>query len=232
MRRGLWHLRCMTTRITSRINRIVLSLALAPVMALAACATGASAPAPLAAVSPQDEFWAALSSHCGKAYAGGLTSNEAADADMRGMEMAMHVRECSDERIAIPFHIRQADGSWNRSRTWLITRTAEGLRLKHDHRHEDGSEDAVTMYGGDTAAPGTARVQDFPVDAESVAMFEREGLNVSVTNVWRVAVDPAGAESPEFTYRLMREGAHARDFRVSFDLSQPIPAPPAPWGHE
>lgn len=218
------------------MNRTALSLALAPAVALAACATGSSQTATAAAAGPQDQFWAALSSHCGKAYAGGLASNEEADADMRGMDMAMHVRECSDERIAIPFHIRQPDGSWNRSRTWLITRTADGLRLKHDHRHEDGSEDDVTMYGGDTAAPGSARVQDFPVDAESVAMFEREGLGVSVTNVWRVAVDPAGAgggaETPRFEYRLMREGAHARDFRVSFDLSRPVPAPPAPWGHD
>lgn len=217
------------------MNRIAFSLALAPAMALAACAHGASETATSTA-APQDEFWAALSSHCGKAYAGGLTSNEAPDADMRGMEMAMHVRECSDQRIAIPFHIRQADGSWNRSRTWLITRTGAngsgGLRLKHDHRHEDGTEDDVTMYGGDTAAPGTARVQDFPVDAESVALFEREGLTVSVTNVWRVAVDPAGTDAPVFAYRLMREGANARNFRVEFDLSQPIPAPPAPWGHE
>ncbi|MBU1756963.1 MAG: hypothetical protein KKE77_09405 [Alphaproteobacteria bacterium] len=218
------------------MNRTALSLALAPAVALAACATGSSQTATAAAAGPQDQFWAALSSHCGKAYAGGLASNEEADADMRGRDMAMHVRECSDERIAIPFHIRQPDGSWNRSRTWLITRTADGLRLKHDHRHEDGSEDDVTMYGGDTAAPGSARVQDFPVDAESVAMFEREGLGVSVTNVWRVAVDPAGAgggaETPRFEYRLMREGAHARDFRVSFDLSRPVPAPPAPWGHD
>jgi hypothetical protein len=24
----------------------------------------------------------------------------------------------------------------------------EGLQLKHDHRHEDGTPDEVTMYGG------------------------------------------------------------------------------------
>ena len=212
------------------MNRIASCFALASSLALAACAHSAERAA--AEPAPQDAFWQALSSHCGKAYPGALTSTEQADADMRGMEMAMHVRECSDERIAIPFHIRQPDGSWDRSRTWLITRTADGLRLKHDHRHADGSEDAVTMYGGDTASAGTALVQEFPVDAESVALFEREGLDVSVTNVWQVAVDPAGAEEPVFAYRLIREGANARDFRVAFDLSQPIPAPPAPWGHE
>ena len=48
----------------------------------------------------------------------------------------MHVRECSEDAIRIPFHVGE-----DRSRTWVVTRTANGLRLKHDHRHEDGSEE-------------------------------------------------------------------------------------------
>src|SRR3546814_4180552 len=56
--------------------------------------------------------------------------------------------------------------------------------LKHDHRHADGSEDVLTMYGGDTDAPGSAVRQEFPVDAESIALFEREGSEASVTNTW------------------------------------------------
>lgn len=201
--------------------------ALAPL--LGACATAYNpAPAP---ASPQDAFWAALSSHCGKAYAGRLVSDEAPDAEMRGAAMAMHVRECSDSRIAVPFHIQRADGTWDRSRTWLITRTDRGLRLKHDHRHEDGSEDAVTMYGGDTMTPGTAGAQQFPVDDESIAMFRREGLTGSVTNVWQVSIDAAGTPGAAYTYQLSRQPPNARMFRVSFDLTRPIPAPPAPWGH-
>lgn len=182
-----------------------------------------------AATSPQDAFFEALASHCGKAYEGALVSDQAADADMRGRPMVMHVRECSDTRIAVPFHVGNADGSWDRSRTWLITRTENGLRLKHDHRHADGAEDAVNFYGGDTAAPGTARAQGFPVDAESVAMFRANDLAASVTNVWRVEVDPAGAADGRYAYQLQREG---RLFRVEFDLTRPVPAPPAPWGHE
>lgn len=213
---------------TNRLFAALAPFALAPAAFLAACASPAPDPVE---EDPQSAFWDALSSHCGKAYAGALVSNEELDADMRGAEMAMHVRECSDERIAIPFHIRQADGTWDRSRTWLLTRTESGLRLKHDHRHEDGTEDAVTMYGGDTADGGTAQAQDFPVDEESVAMFLREGLNVSVTNVWRVEVDPAGTEDARYTYQLTRTGENARLFRVEFDLTSEIEAPPAPWGH-
>jgi hypothetical protein len=194
---------------------------------LAACA-GPPADRPFA---PQDAFWAALSSHCGKAYAGALARGDEADAGMRGADMAMHVRACSDARIEVPFHIRPAGGEWDRSRTWVLTRTAAGLRLKHDHRHADGAEDAVTMYGGDTAFPGEADAQDFPVDAESVALFRREGLEQSLTNVWRMEVDPAGSDSARFAYQLSREGEFARLFRVEFDLTREIAPPPAPWGH-
>lgn len=215
----------------------LLALPLTLPLALAGCG---ETPAPemeteTSAESPQDAFWAALSSHCGKAYAGRMVSDEEVDADMRGAEMAMHVRECSEREIKVPFHVRAEGGEWDRSRTWVLTRTGEdgsaGLRLKHDHRHEDGSEDAVTMYGGDTASEGTARAQDFPVDAESVALFRREGLDVSVTNVWRVEVDPAGAAGARFAYQLSREGENARLFRVEFDLTSEIEPPPAPWGH-
>jgi hypothetical protein len=124
--------------------------------------------------------------------------------------------------MAIPFHVQGEDGTWDRSRTWLITRTATGLRLKHDHRHADGSADAVTFYGGDTAETGSAGAQDFPVDAESIAMFRANGLDKSVTNVWRVEVTAA-----TYAYQLSREG---RLFRVEFDLTRPVTPPPAPWG--
>ncbi len=193
-------------------------------------------------LGPQDAFWAALSSHCGSAYSGGLVSDDAVDADMADAEMIMHVRTCDEERITVPFHIKEQGGEWNRSRTWVFTRFAKDgtdsppdtIRLKHDHRHEDGERDDVTMYGGDTADEGTARRQSFPVDAESIAMFEQEGLDASVTNVWSVEVDPAGEEGAQFAYQLTRRedlGApEDRNFRVEFDMTTPVGTPPAPWG--
>lgn len=186
-------------------------------LALAGCVTPGDA-----GDDPQAAFMATLAGHCGKAYAGRMVSADAADADMAGRAMVVHFRECSPARMAIPFHVEAADGTWDRSRTWLITRTASGLRLKHDHRHEDGSADAVTMYGGDTAEAGSAGAQSFPVDGESIAMFRAGGLTASVTNVWRVEVSAA-----TYAYELRREG---RLFRVEFDLTKPVTPPPAPWG--
>ena len=92
------------------------------------------------------------------------------------------------------------------------------------------------MYGGDTAPGdlGTAQAQSFPVDAESIAMFEREGLTASVTNVWSVEVDPAGTEGGIYAYQLQRTIAggapEERLFRVEFDLSAEAEMPPAAWG--
>jgi hypothetical protein len=165
-----------------------------------------------------DQFHAALGAHCGKAYEGQVVSTDPQDADFASEHLVMHVRECDGDVLRIPFHVGE-----NRSRTWVVTRTDEGLRLKHDHRHEDGSEDAVTQYGGDSADI-TATRAEFPVDDFSIEMFKREGLDVSITNVWAMEIT-----SNIFAYELSREG---RFFRVEFDVTKPVDVPPAPWGFE
>lgn len=174
--------------------------------------------------NPQDAFFDALAARCGKAYAGRLASDQEADAAMRGKAMVMHIRHCTADRIEIPFHIEglAEDGGWDRSRTWIVSRTPTGLRLKHDHRHADGKPDDVTLYGGDTADVGSGTRQTFPVDAESIAMFTATGRSVSNTNIWSVETTDAG-----FTYGLDRRG---RRFRVAFDYARPVTPPPAPWG--
>ncbi len=187
-----------------------------------ACAGCAATPAQPSA--PADVFLSALAQHCGKAYDGRIVSNEPRSVTpdaFEGKPLVMHVRGCDApaSRIEVPFHVGD-----DHSRTWVLTRTDGGLRLKHDHRHEDGSPDAVTLYGGDTASAGTAVRQEFPVDAESVAMFKREGLEASVTNTWAMQIVPG----ERFLYELSRP--NGRLFVVEFDLSRPVALPPAPWG--
>jgi hypothetical protein len=179
-------------------------------LVLVACA------APTVEPSPHDAFLANRKTLCGKAFEGRVVSTDKADAAMAKERLVMHVRECGDG-VRIPFHVGE-----NRSRTWVITRIPGGLRLKHDHRHEDGTEDNVTQYGGDAASDGTTQRQEFPVDAFSIAMFERENLKASVTNVWAMEVTPT-----LFAYELRRAN---RFFRVEFDTTRPVPAPPPPWG--
>jgi hypothetical protein len=183
---------------------------------LAACAG-----IPQAQPQPADHFMARLQALCGKAFAGLLVTSDPADDDMRSQRLVMHVRECRPGEVRIPFHVGD-----DRSRTWIITRTATGLRLKHDHRHADGSPDELTMYGGDSASPGTANRQEFPVDAESIALFTRTGRSVSNTNVWALEVTAVA-----FAYELRRPPVPGgRFFRVKFDLTRPVDPPLAPWG--
>lgn len=180
-------------------------------LALAGCAT--------APTDPQAAFLGSLQTLCGQAFAGRMVTEDPRDADLAGRPMVMHVRDCSPGRVAIPLHVGE-----DRSRTWIVSATATGLRLKHDHRHADGSEDAVTQYGGDTVAPGSATRQDFPADAFSQALFTREGRPQSGANVWTMQIEPG----QRFIYEVRRENRHVR---FEFDLTRPVPAPPAPWGH-
>lgn len=184
-----------------------------PALLIAACSGGS----PASNQEPADAFMDALLAHCGKAYEGRVVSTDETDADFAKERLVMHVRECADSEIRIPFHVGE-----DRSRTWVITRTDAGLRLKHDHRHEDGSEDAVTQYGGDSSEIASAYRVEFPVDEYSIDMFNQEGLLASVTNIWAVE-----ATDQSFAYELSREN---RFFRVEFDLTNPVDAPLAPWG--
>ena len=181
---------------------------------LAGCATAPDA-------SPADQWFGRLSSLCGRAFEGRLVSTDPADASFAGQTLVMHVRRCSEREIRIPFHVGD-----DRSRTWVVSRTASGLRLKHDHRHEDGSSDALTMYGGDSRGPGTSERQEFPADAESIALFTAQGRAVSNANVWAMEVGDR-----YFGYELRRPpGPGQRFFRVEFDLTRPATPPPPPWG--
>jgi len=204
----------------------------APHLLIAALLLAACGQEPGAApsrASPQNAFMDSLSALCGKAFSGRLVSRDAADDDLEGKPMIMHVARCDKGELHIPFHVgAEKDGEWNRSRTWIVTRTADGLRLKHRHRHEDGSLDTVTNYGGDTASEGSAKRQEFPVDAESIALFKANRLEQSVTNIWAMEV---GKDS--FAYELRRpKEAGGRFFRVEFDLSEPVKVPPPAWGEE
>lgn len=158
---------------------------------------------------PADTLWSRLQPLCGKAFEGKMVEGtEPSDAAIGKERLVMHVRQCSANEIRIPFHVGE-----NRSRTWVLTRTATGVRLKHDHRHEDGTEDRVTQYGGDSVDGF-----DFPADEYTAKL-----LPAAATNIWTMAV-----RDNTFTYALRRE-AQNRRFRVDFDLTRPVPPPPAPW---
>ncbi|NNF67615.1 MAG: hypothetical protein HKM98_08910 [Gammaproteobacteria bacterium] len=173
----------------------------------------------VSSIPSHDAFFDAISKHCGKAYAGIITVDNQPSDSFANKKLIMHVRRCSETQLQIPFFVGD-----DASRTWLITKTGSGLSLKHDHRHEDGSEDALTQYGGHTLDAGWAQVQSFPADQYSKELFVENAIPQSVGNTWQIYIYPE-----RFSYRLIRQG---REFRVDFDLTKPVEAPPAPWGYD
>lgn len=202
----------MIMRCLAGVRRVRARHAVAVLVVATACDGAPDTPP---ATNPHDAFWAALTDLCGRAFQGEVRESQPPDTIFATRTLLMHVRECDADVIRIPFHVGD-----DRSRTWVLTRTAEGIRLEHDHRHADGSQDAVTQYGGDTAGPGSSTMQEFPADA-----YTAELIPAAATNVWTLELLPGAT----FAYALRREGTERR-FRAEFDLTREVPAPPPPWG--
>lgn len=167
-------------------------------------------------------FWKQLESLCGKAFSGKIDVDTTNSQDFAGKALVMHVRSCEKGRIRIPFFVGD-----DRSRTWVLTRKGGRIELKHDHRHEDGKPDKVTMYGGMSTNTGMATRQFFPADEETVKVVAAPVGNApsAAANVWWIEVVPG----EYFTYNLRRLGSD-RLFSVKFDLKKEIKAPAPPWG--
>ncbi|MFZ5429658.1 MAG: hypothetical protein ACOZDD_05455 [Bacteroidota bacterium] len=205
------------------MKRILLILTLALGMAVVSCVhpagdTSKTSKADIA--NPQRDttqliFWQELQKLCGSAYSGTIVAGGENDTVFGGKSLVMHVRNCADGLIRIPFFVG-ADSS----RTWVLTLTDQGILLKHDHRHQDGSPDEVTMYGGHTSNFGSATRQFFPADQETAEM-----LPAAIGNIWWIDLVPG----EYFSYNLRRVNT-PRLFSVRFDLVPLKEIPGAPWG--
>lgn len=164
--------------------------------------------------APSVSFWNKLKTHCGKAYEGKITEGGKEGDGFVGERLIMHVSSCEDKTIRIPFFVGE-----DKSRTWVLTLDENHhIKLKHDHRLPDGSEEEVTQYGGTSSNSGLPELQMFPADTETAALIPQ-----AATNVWWITLD-----ENEFSYNLRRIGSD-RIFTVVFDLTKEISPPGAPW---
>jgi hypothetical protein len=187
------------------------TLALLPLLLVLACAERGDIPPPPeigleALENPQDAWWNRMMEHCGHAYPGGLTLEPEGDEMLRGDELlVVHFRECSHDELRLPFHIEREPGVWDRSRTWIFTRHEHGLELRHDHRHEDGTPEETTFYGGFTVDEGT------PIRQVFIFTDYDEYDPAGPHRGWRVDIEP----NTRYTYGTFR-GDDWR-WRVDFD---------------
>ena len=143
------------------------------------------------ACESKQTYFENLAQLCGQTFVGASTYPDDPDHDFAGKRLVANFSACDDTQIRIKFAVGE-----DHSRTWVITRSAQGLLLKHDHRHADGTPDEVTNYGGWAHDDGTEWQQHFVVDAETAVL-----IPAAATNVWMLQYDP---KSQVLTYDLKR----------------------------
>jgi len=144
-----------------------------------------------AADEAQETFMQHLNSLCGARFEGEMTFPKDGQDSFRGELLVAEFRHCTDRKVTIPFMVGD-----DKSRTWIITIVEQGLELKHDHRHKDGTPDELTLYGGVTVAPGTGNTQSFFADVYTQAMIPE-----AASNVWSLTLSD---DSATLTYHLER----------------------------
>ncbi len=166
----------------------------------------------------QQAFWQKLEGLCGKAYSGQVDDVTEYYRDaLVGREVVAHGVSCEDERIHVALHV---DG--DRSRNWILTLVDGTIRLKHDHRHRDGTEEDISQYGGDAPVPGLPERQIFPADAHTADILPQRADNFWFMHFVDEHTFHYGVHWPK----------HGHSVRLAFDLSRPVEPPLLPWGYE
>jgi hypothetical protein len=165
------------------------------------------------AQSSSQQFIDAFAKHEGQYYEGKIVAGGKEDDGFMGNRLIMQVMKWSENEVKVPFFV-----GTDKSRTWIFTLDQDRVKLKHDHRHEDGSPDEVTFYGGTANTSGTPHMQMFPADQETCTL-----IDYACFNVWWVTIDDT-----KFTYNLRRIGTD-RWFSVEFDLTKPVISDFKPW---
>ena len=143
------------------------------------------------AENSQVTFFNQISTFCGKTFLGETVFPDDPKHSFAGKKLVMHVKTCSENEIRIPFKVGE-----DTSRTWILSKTPQGLLFKHDHRHADGTPHKLTMYGGYANDLGNHNQQFFPADKQTHQLVP-EGK----TNVWSLIIDPI---NKRFIYDLKR----------------------------
>lgn len=139
----------------------------------------------------QELYFARIKSLCGARYEGQSVFPEDPGDGFRDKLLVAVIQTCDEDEIRIPFIVGD-----DHSRTWILKKTSDGLQFKHDHRHEDGTADKITLYGGTAIGSGTQQAQSFPAD-DYTAMLIPEAS----TNEWFLSLSD---DNSEMVYYLER----------------------------
>lgn len=155
----------------------------------------------------EQAFMNNLASLCGKSFAGKETYSKDGRDSWAQRSMVIYFTTCERDEVHIPFHIDD-----DKSRTWMFINDHGKLRFRHDHRHEDGTPEDLTLYGGYADGNGTAFKQSFPADEYTNTL-----LNDELDRQWNVILSE---DLSTMTYELGYLGEIV--FRAEFDLTTPL----------
>ena len=138
-------------------------------------------------------FFVTLKKLCGQQLQGETKYPDDSQHPLVGKKLIINMASCTEKELRVPFQVGD-----DKSRTWILTLTERGLLFKHDHRHDDGTPDKITMYGGWNTADGTAYWQKFPADDYTARLIPE-----AATNVWKLEIN---RQKQQLTYSLEQHG--------------------------
>ncbi|MBX2964612.1 MAG: hypothetical protein KF845_00600 [Cyclobacteriaceae bacterium] len=159
------------------------------------------------AQNKEKEFLNNLNKFCNQSFSGEAVFPEGDRNPFAGKALKIYFSTCTEKEVRIPFHVGE-----DKSRTWVLTIDEKGLLLKHDHRHEDGTPDEITMYGGYANAKGNGVEQFFPADEYTANL-----IPAAATNEWTFALSE---DKKTLSYMLKRD--EQLRFHARFDLTKPL----------
>ena len=148
-----------------------------------------------------------LRSLCGKSFAGKESFIREGRESWADKQFIMHITVCDDDKVHIPFHVGE-----DKSRTWMFIVEDGRLRFRHDHRHDDGTPEDTTLYGGYADGRGSDLIQRFPEDEYTINL-----LSDRISRQWSVVLSD---DMSTLTYELYADDELV--FAAEFDLTKPL----------
>ncbi len=162
-------------------------------------------------------FWNGMLDLCGRAFPGKLIAGDAREAEWRSQPVVLHVPHCSPSTIGMAIHVGE-----DRSRGWMVSRTAGGLDLRHVISKPDGEPADLSGYGGSADYEGSEGMMTFHADERSQQLFIDAEQSEAAETVWTLELK-AGET---LTYTMIHPD---RQFGVEFSLGNSVQTPPDPW---
>jgi hypothetical protein len=156
-----------------------------------------------------------LRSLCGRSFHGTPVDVPAVDSIIIGQTLVLNLWQCWNQEVRLAFHIGD-----DHSRVWVLAWDQQQLHLEHTVHDAAGEPGPVSNYGGPATGAGTAQIQNFAPDAETLRR-----IPTAAGSEWTLELLPDERLSYSYT-----ADAGARRFRIDFDLRTDAPRPPSPWG--